>query len=125
MPIAAPATTSLIQCMLFIILDTPVSAATVYPPMLNQGLLQPYSLWSMVAVMKDVAVCPEGNECFPPFGLSLLTIYLIPLTVTVMIPTEKASDTSIPPHFVRLSYPAAFIPSITAAGAYWVKSSYI
>ena len=29
---------------------------------LNNGLRHPYSLWSIVAVMKAVAVCPEGKE---------------------------------------------------------------
>ena len=62
-PIPAPTMTSLIQWRLLSCRVTPVAVATAYPPMLYQGLRCPYSLWSMVAVMKAVAVCPEGRSC--------------------------------------------------------------
>ena len=62
MPIAAPAATSVTQCLLFNTLETPVNAAKVYPPMLSHGLRPSYSICSIVAVMNAVAVCPEGKE---------------------------------------------------------------
>ena len=40
------------------------------------------------------------------------------LTAMAISPTEKASDVSIRPHELRLRTPAAFMPTITAAGAY-------
>ena len=43
-PIAAPANTSVIQCLLFRTLETPVRVASAYPPILNHGLLPSYSL---------------------------------------------------------------------------------
>ena len=121
---AAPAITSVTQCLLFSTLDTPVRAATVYPPMLNHWLLQPYSLCSIAAVMNAVAVCPDGNEFLAePSGLGLLTEYFSPLTSPAMIAPEKASETSILPHEVRPSYPAAFSPTRTTAGTYCDQSS--
>ena len=60
MPIPAPISTSLSQCLLFAMRIMPVADATVYAPIPIHGLLPPYSLVSIVAVMKAVAVCPEG-----------------------------------------------------------------
>lgn len=74
---------------------------------------------SIVAVMKAVAVCPEGNELRDdPSGRITRQEYLSELTAMAISPTEKASDVSIRPHELRLRTPAAFMPTITAAGAY-------
>ena len=89
--------------------------------MLNHGLLQPYSLWSMAAVMNAVAVCPDGNEFLDvPSGLGRRTVYFSPFTIPAIKAPEKASDTSILPHDDLPSYPNAFNPTITAAGTYCV-----
>ena len=94
-------------------------AATEYAPTLYQTLLSPYSLLNIVAVMKAVAVCPDGKELRPErSGRISLTEYFSPLTREAIMAAENASDTSILPHELRLLIPAAFIPTITAAGAY-------
>lgn len=96
-----------------------VAVAAVYAPKLNHGLLHPYSLCIMVATIKAVAVCPEGKELFElPSGRGLRTVYFMPFTRPAMIAAENASDTSMRPHWVRLSYPDTFIPTIAMAGAY-------
>lgn len=82
-------------------------------------LLYPYSLVSIVAVIKAVAVWPEGNERrLEPSGRSTCSPSLIPLVTAAMMATEKASDTSMRPHDDRLRTPAAFRPTITTAGEY-------
>lgn len=69
--------------------------------------------------MNAVAVWPEGKELYRlPSGRRRPTEYLMPLTAPAMMAAEKASLTSIRPHELLLSYPHAFIPTITAAGAY-------
>ena len=94
--------------------------AMVYPPILYHGLLvRPYSLCSIVAAIKAVAVCPEGNELLPePSGRGWFTVYLRPLTINAINPAENASETNILPHELRLSTPATFNPNISAMGAY-------
>ena len=118
-PMTAPAMTSEAQCLSFMILEMPVAEAIAYPPKLNQGLRQPYSSCNMAAIMKLVAVCPEGKELLEvPSGRGLAAEYFIPLTAIVMMAAENASETAMRPQEVRLSYPPAFNPSSTAAGAY-------
>lgn len=71
--------------------------------------------------MKLVAVCPEGKELSDvPSGRGLRTVYFTPFTTAVMTATEKASETAILPHELRLSYPHILSPSVRAAGAYCV-----
>ncbi len=112
MPIPAPASTSLSQWRLFSCRLKAVAVATVYPPILYNGLrVRPYSRCMMVAAMKAVAVCPEGNELFfEPSGRSRLIVYFMLLTVAAMIVAEKAFDTIIRGHELRLSTPPSFIP---------------
>ena len=87
--------------------------------MLYHGLRCPYSLWSIVAVMKTVAVCPEGNELrVEPSGRITRNEYFSELTAAAISPTENASETSMRPQELRPLTPKAFMPSITAAGAY-------
>ena len=103
---------------------TPVAVATVYPPMLIHGLICPYSLCSIVAHINAVAVCPDGKErLFEPSGRFSFTVCFSVFTTLAIKAIEKASDTAILPHELRPSTPRAFIPSITAAGEYWRKSS--
>ena len=65
----------------------------------------------IVAAMKAVAVCPEGNELFfEPSGRSRLIVYFMLLTVAAMIVAEKAFDTIIRGHELRFSTPPSFIP---------------
>ena len=81
------------------------------------GLLCPYSLVSMVAVMKAVAVWPDGNEWLSaPSGRITLVVCFSPFTTPPMMAAEKASDTSMRPHELRPFTPAVFSPSSTAAG---------
>ena len=120
----APTITSAIQCLLFNMRLTPVAVATVYPPMLIHGLICPYSLCSIVAHINAVAVCPDGKErLFEPSGRFSFTVCFSVFTTLAIKAIEKASDTAILPHELRPSTPRAFIPSITAAGEYWRKSS--
>ena len=87
--------------------------------MLYHGLRWPYSLWSIVAVMKAVAVCPEGKELRDePSGRITRQEYFNELTPTAIRPAEKASETSMRPHELRPLTPKAFMPTITPAGAY-------
>ena len=73
----------------------------------------------MVAVMKAVAVCPEGKEwLFEPSGRVTWVVCLSVLTTLPINKAENASDASMRPHELRLSTPPIFIPSITAAGRY-------
>jgi hypothetical protein len=105
---------------LFIIRETPVTAAAVYPPILYHGFFHPYSIWSIVADMNAVAVCPEGKELYAlPSGRSLPTEYLMPFTVAAMMATENASLTNIRlQEELRPSIPYAFIPTVSITGAY-------
>jgi hypothetical protein len=58
----------------------------------------------MVADMKAVAVCPDGNEFrWLPSGLRRLMEYLTALTAVAIVATENASETIILPHELRLS----------------------
>ena len=87
--------------------------------MLYHGLRWPSSLWSIVAVMKAVAVWPGGKELrVEPSGRMTLQLYLSELTAMAISAAEKASDVSMRPHELRLSTPQAFRPSISPAGAY-------
>ena len=61
-PIMAPAKTSLSQWRLFNCLVNPVTTAGKKVAIPARGVLKPYSLYSSVAAVKAVAVCPEGNE---------------------------------------------------------------
>ena len=116
----APAITSVSQWRLLRIRDRPVTAAAVYPPMLSHGSFHPYSLCSIVAVRKAVAVWPDGKELRRlPSGRIRAMEYFIPFTVPAIIAAEKASLTNIRPHSLLPSYPLIFRPSITPAGAYW------
>jgi hypothetical protein len=73
----------------------------------------------MVADMKAVAVWPEGKELFLlPSGRGRCTVYFRPLTAVAMIPTDRASETSILGHEFMLSYPHAFMTTISPAGEY-------
>ena len=93
--------------------------------MLYQGLRWPYSLWSIVAVMKAVAVCPEGKELrVEPSGRMTRHEYLSELTAMAISPAEKASETSMRPHELRLWTPQAFMATMAPAGAYCSQSSY-
>ena len=124
-PIPAPTMTSLIQWRLLSCRVIPVAVAAAYPPMLYQGLRCPYSLCNMVAVMKAVAVCPEGKEFrAEPSGRFTRQVYLSELTAMAINPVENASETSIRPQELRLWTPQAFSASIAPAGAYWSQSSY-
>ena len=92
--------------------------------MLYRGLRWPYSLWSIVAAMKAVAVCPEGKELRDdPSGRITRQEYLSELTPMAMSPAEKASETSMRPHELRPLTPQAFRATIAPAGAYWSQSS--
>ncbi len=74
---------------------------------------------SIVAVIKAVAVCPEGNDrVLEPSGRRTCTLSFSPLVTAAITATEKASDTSILPHEERPRTPAAFSPTITTAGEY-------
>ena len=87
--------------------------------MLYHGLRCPYSLCSIVAVIKAVAVWPEGNELrVEPSGRITRKEYFSELTAAAISPAEKASETSMRPHELRLSMPQTFIPTSRAAGAY-------
>ena len=117
----APVSTSLNQCLLFAIRINPVAVAMPYAPTPIHGLLCPYSLLSMVAVINAVAVCPEGKEClFEPSGRSTLVVRFNVFTTLPIRMAEKASETIILPHELRLCTLATFIPSIIAAGAYCI-----
>ena len=121
MPMPAPVKTSLSQCLLLAIRMSPVAVATLYAPMPIHGLLCPYSLLSMVAVINAVAVCPEGNECrFEPSGRSTFVVCFKVFTVASISSAEKASETSSLPHELRLCTPEAFRPSMATAGAYCI-----
>jgi len=92
--------------------------------MLYHGLRWPYYLWSIVAAMKAVAVCPEGKELRDdPSGRITRQEYLSELTPMAMSPAEKASETSMRPHELRPLTPQAFRATIAPAGAYWSQSS--
>ena len=59
----APVSTSLNQCLLLIIRESPVAVAVTYPPTLYHGLrVRPYSLCSSVAVRKAVAAFAENVQ---------------------------------------------------------------
>lgn len=76
-------------------------------------------MWSIVAIMKAVAVWPEGKELrVDPSGRITRQEYLSELTAMAITPAEKASETSIRPHELRLSTPQAFNPTIATAGMY-------
>ena len=92
--------------------------------MLYHGLRWPYSLWSIVAVMKTVAVWPEGKELRDePSGRITRHEYLSELTAMAISPAEKASETSMRPQELRPRTPQAFRASIAPAGAYCSQSS--
>ena len=117
-PKPAPTMTSLSQCLLFAIRISPVAVAMVYAPTLTHGEMCPYSLDSIVAVIKAVAVCPEGKLCLLlPSGRVTLVVYLSPCTTPVIKVMVIASLIIILPHEDLLGTPAAFKPSMTAAGA--------
>ncbi|WP_337439553.1 hypothetical protein [Alistipes sp.] len=76
-------------------------------------------MWSIVAAMKAVAVCPEGKELrVEPSGRITLQEYLSELTAVAISAAEKASETSMRPHKLRLRTPKAFIPNMVAMGRY-------
>ncbi len=119
MPMPAPVSTSLNQCLLFAILISPVAVATVYALMPIHGLLCPYSFVSIVAVINAVAVCPEGKEwLLEPSGRTICVVLFNVLTTDAIATAENASDTSILFQELRPFTPAAFSPNIKAAGAY-------
>ena len=69
--------------------------------------------------MKAVAVWPEGKELRDdPSGRITRQEYLSELTAMAINPAEKASEVSMRPQELRPCTPKAFMPSITAAGAY-------
>ncbi len=88
--------------------------------MLYHGLrVMPYSLCSMVAVMKAVAECPDGNEWrFDPSGRITLTVCFRVLTAIAISEAENASETSIRPQELLPCMPPIFSPSMAMAGAY-------
>src|SRR5690606_15770267 len=92
MPMPAPASTSDIQCRLFICLPIAVAVEAVYPAMLYRGLRYwPYSLCRKLAFIKELAVCPEGKELLElPSGRSTLAVYLMLFTSAPMIRAENA-----------------------------------
>lgn len=70
-PIPAPATTSVSQCLLLYIRNAPVPVATINPEIPYQMETSLYSCHKNSAPAKAVAVCPDGKELNPlPSGLS-------------------------------------------------------
>ena len=62
MPIPAPAKTSPVQCRLLATLKIPVAVANANPEVAYKILLLLYSKNNKVALLKAIAVCPEGKE---------------------------------------------------------------
>ena len=74
-PIPAPATTSVNQCLSLYTLKTPVPVAITYPEIPYQMETSLYSCQRNSAPAKAVAVCPEGKELkAEPSGLSTFAI---------------------------------------------------
>ena len=61
-PNEAPTMTSNIQCLLLSTRINPTAVAHEYPKMVYQKLLLLYCKYSIVAIMKAVAVCPDGDD---------------------------------------------------------------
>ena len=81
------------------------------------GLRCPYSLCSMVAVMKAVAVCPEGKEFrAEPSGRFTRQVYLSELTAMAIKPCGECVRDEHPAQELRLWTPQAFSASIAPAG---------
>ena len=90
----------------------------------THGLRWPYSLLSMVAVMKAVAVWPEGKEWLSlPSGRSTLDVSLMLSTTLPMMAAESAPDAIMRLHELRLSTPAVLRPIITRPGRNCMPSS--
>ena len=65
----------------------------------------------MVAAIKAVAVCPEGNELLPdPSGRGCLTEYFNVLTKPAINAAEKTLETNMRPQELRPGTPASFKP---------------
>lgn len=89
--------------------------------MLYHGLSMPYSLCRIVAHIKAVAVCPEGNELFDELsGRISLVVYFKVLTKPAIKAAEKTLLTVSSFHELRLSTPANFMPHVVTNGTYCV-----
>uniref|UniRef100_UPI00402622CD hypothetical protein n=1 Tax=Phocaeicola coprophilus TaxID=387090 RepID=UPI00402622CD len=75
----------------------------------------------MVAHIKAVAVCPEGNELFEELsGRVSFVVYFSALTKPAMRAAEKTLLTVSSFHELRPSSPASFSPQVAASGTYCV-----
>src|SRR5690606_33046504 len=83
--------TSESQCLLFIILKTPVAVATPYPAIPYQIETSLYSCHKNSAPINAVAVCPDGKELYvlPSGRCTLVTAFKLK-TLVPMIRYEVA-----------------------------------
>ena len=97
-----------------------VAVAAPYPATENHGeRVLPYSLCSIVAATNDVAVCPETYERWSvPSGRYEFVPFLMPSALTAIMALDRIAAVRRRGVAERPSYPAIFIPAMSAYGAY-------